>query len=1290
MIVLENGNKHLQAHQLNQGTMKILFISKDSMEVPTLTSEITKYLPDACVRHASNVQGALKELQSSSVFDAIILDNSISREDCAIMTDVAKRQRQSIRTIFLLDAVAREVPKNLINLGIDRFVPKRAGYGAILSEALPRLQSQPQPQQQPVNNTEQPAPPAARKIRLLCAGDFDSFKMAFSTIPYLSLEPITLTPDGTLNLPEAGVSVGDLIVMDSALTGSRTIPAIKNVISKAPGVPVILLSEPGDEDIAVQGLRAGASDCIAKIGNYFQKLISVIEREIRIRKLIREKDILKSREMRLRQIVESMPAGVAQIAPDGTFLAVNQTGLNMLGAASLEQITGKNLLQMAMPEERKKISSFLANIGKWSNASVQFNWNRLDGSASTIELQGIPIRRDPGSAACALATIHSVSGAGAQPEAPQRSEELEQALASTRADLARISETLNAERSQRALQFEELQRKLEAAEEQRKALETSLREVQTKNAEAVKTYDSDRILRETAQMQMAEKLKAAETSRASLEAKLLEKETQLAHLAQQVSEHSTELAQEEQFRANLERQLLSSEQERNVLLQTLQKENSERRQQIEKLLSERVGLEKLRTELEQRCRMAEEQKQSLQAILQKEESDKTQQTVVYKAEREQWESRRRQLEQQLKDIEARVSQLTAQQIQIQQTEADAASLQAALLESRSRLAELNEKYRIERAIQEEALQESNKKVAEIEKRRIFLQAELEEAQACIAQLRDRQSSDLTQKDAAFKELESRFQTAEKQRADLQVALEEAQSRIAQLMDKQNSDLAQKDMARKELESSFQTSEKQRADLQAALEEAHARIAQLMNNQNSDLTQKDSLYKELEAKFKSAEEQRYELQSTLDSTESNLSQLNEKYRTEVSQLEFAQKKSEQRCQTAEKQRDSLQQELRKAEIRIKELSEKHGGGVSSPRSEIEAAEIRLRYQRLLQYTSAGVVTATQDGTVIQCNDIAAQMFGYANAAEALAQTGENRFHIYAFEGALHDRLMKDGKVENIEWTFLGRNGKLLRIQEYATLLESSVGDTPVVERILTDISKTHKLGEEIRHIRKMESAKDLAAATIRSFKDLCASLVKSCELMIATAGDGKEVQRLAGSIRNDANTGIKYANQFLAVSQKADKAPALLNVNEIMVSSDVMLKNLIGEDINLQTTLDPNVGWISADSSDVIQLIGNFLANARETLPLGGTINIETSNVEIDDSGDLPEEIRPGIYVRIVFSTDGCSIHPERRNNSVRTTVDRMGGWVVTDNGLRNTNTVYLPRVEIPTGNTDLMANRIGA
>jgi C4-dicarboxylate-specific signal transduction histidine kinase len=141
---------------------------------------------------------------------------------------------------------------------------------------------------------------------------------------------------------------------------------------------------------------------------------------------------------------------------------------------------------------------------------------------------------------------------------------------------------------------------------------------------------------------------------------------------------------------------------------------------------------------------------------------------------------------------------------------------------------------------------------------------------------------------------------------------------------------------------------------------------------------------------------------------------------------------------------------------------------------------------------------------------------------------------------------------------------------------------------------------------------------------------------------------------------------------------VLNLNEMLTQSDAMLRSLLGEDVDIQMSLSRHLGLLSANRQELLQLISNLMTSARETLPLGGSVHIETSNIEIEppSHGDAPD-IQPGTYVLITLSADGCSIQPERRTGSIQSIVDRMGGWLKTANNTHSGNVykIYLPRVE---------------
>jgi signal transduction histidine kinase len=246
------------------------------------------------------------------------------------------------------------------------------------------------------------------------------------------------------------------------------------------------------------------------------------------------------------------------------------------------------------------------------------------------------------------------------------------------------------------------------------------------------------------------------------------------------------------------------------------------------------------------------------------------------------------------------------------------------------------------------------------------------------------------------------------------------------------------------------------------------------------------------------------------------------------------------------------------------------------------------------------------------------------------------------------------------------------------LEDSAGEVPRIERVLTDITRIYELGEEIRRIRKVEPTGDLLAAAVKSLKNLCESLAESARLLKENPDDAKTIQQVADKLLKDASRGSKHVRQYLSVSGKTDRKPLLFNLGDILAENETVLRSLAGENIDLQIHCSPEMGLITTDRKETVQLISNLVVNNIKTLPLGGTVIIETENIEVDAStSEHPEEVPSGTFVLMKISADGFEVLPERRMSFNKSIVDRIGGWISTthDPQTGNMHRVYFPRVE---------------
>jgi PAS domain S-box-containing protein len=469
--------------------MNIVLVSDDHREAERLKAELCEQASVLGVEIAPNTQNALFRHIVPDTCDTILLDESVPNGDAANLIVAIRNEKKPIGVVALVGANEKELPTDLYYAGVDRFVVKRDGYIPILLEALREAKDRHR-----VESAHHP-----RQVRLFYAGDTEVAKRHLSSLPHLVLEPLKLDSTNMLQMPDLASFPGDAIVVDCALTGSRTLETIKDISLHAPELSTILLTQPEDEDIAFQAMELGAADCIAKTSNYFQKLLPVIVRELGRRQLAREKAAYQSKEARLRQILEIMPVGIVVIAPDGTFLAANQIGIKLMGATRLEQIVGKNLIQLVPEGERQRTLDFLTTISQWMSAFISLNWKGPDGTVPCVELRAVPMRRENMEKAAALAAIYPSSvgqinlGAAEESnredsqEQEQRFRDLQEKYAQQELQLAaalqQIEDLNLAAREQEAKDSPELARRFRELQE-KFSLQQSLWDASMKQAEA--------------------------------------------------------------------------------------------------------------------------------------------------------------------------------------------------------------------------------------------------------------------------------------------------------------------------------------------------------------------------------------------------------------------------------------------------------------------------------------------------------------------------------------------------------------------------------------------------------------------------------------------------------------------------------------------------------------------------------------------------------------------------------------------------------------------------------------
>jgi two-component system cell cycle sensor histidine kinase/response regulator CckA len=244
----------------------------------------------------------------------------------------------------------------------------------------------------------------------------------------------------------------------------------------------------------------------------------------------------------------------------------------------------------------------------------------------------------------------------------------------------------------------------------------------------------------------------------------------------------------------------------------------------------------------------------------------------------------------------------------------------------------------------------------------------------------------------------------------------------------------------------------------------------------------------------------------------------------------------------------------------------------------------------------------------------------------------------------------------------------------------------------------------QQISRMEAIGQLAGGIAHDFNNLLTVILGHSEFLLKRTEPAKNRRVRIEEIRKAAERGAWLTNQLLAYSRNQLLEPTVLQFNAVLEDMDNILRRVLGEDVALDLLLDPHLGWSKVDRGQLQQIVLNLAGNARDAMPQGGRLSIETKNVTINPGAAKPQEfLVPGEYVAIVVRDSGHGIDAETRARifepffttketgkgtglglaTVYGIVKQSGGyiWVESEPGQGSTFYTLLPRVPDPANPT---------
>ncbi len=166
-------------------------------------------------------------------------------------------------------------------------------------------------------------------------------------------------------------------------------------------------------------------------------------------------------------------------------------------------------------------------------------------------------------------------------------------------------------------------------------------------------------------------------------------------------------------------------------------------------------------------------------------------------------------------------------------------------------------------------------------------------------------------------------------------------------------------------------------------------------------------------------------------------------------------------------------------------------------------------------------------------------------------------------------------------------------------------------VIRDLTRQKELEAQLRQAQKMEAVGRLAGGIAHDFNNLLTAIAGYSEFLIMGLDGEERLRRHAEEIKKASDRAAALTGQLLAFSRRQVLQPRVLDLNAVVTDMDMMLRRLIGEDVELITVLEPQLGSVQADPTQVEQVIVNLAVNARDAMPQGGSVTIETTNTERD-------------------------------------------------------------------------------
>jgi PAS domain S-box-containing protein len=368
--------------------------------------------------------------------------------------------------------------------------------------------------------------------------------------------------------------------------------------------------------------------------------------------------------------------------------------------------------------------------------------------------------------------------------------------------------------------------------------------------------------------------------------------------------------------------------------------------------------------------------------------------------------------------------------------------------------------------------------------------------------------------------------------------------------------------------------------------------------------------------------------------------------------------------------------------------------------LRASQSRL--QAILDYSDQAIISTDEQQRIILFSKGAESIFGY-RADEVMGELIDMLLPAKVVEN--HRRWISGFGASPVAARMMSEQGLIAGLRKDGSEFpaEGSISKLTLERKkvftvFLRDITMRRNVEEQLRLAQKMEGIGRLAGGVAHDFNNMLMAITGYCELLLIKLDPRDQLRTHVLEISQVSDRAASLTRQLLAFSRKQVLAPCVLNLNTVVAGMDSMLRRVIGEDIDLRAVFETDLQNVKADLGQMEQVIMNLAVNARDAMPRGGTLTIETANTHLDQEYARQHVgVTPGPYVMVSVNDTGCGMDSDTQArifepffttkeqgkgtglglSTVYGIIKQSGGniWVYSEIGRGSTFKVYLPRVE---------------